>query len=590
MGDNYSPYHYVDLSSNTWDARSDELVEIADQNGRPNPEIEVVEQLFSELVEALFAFPDHLRDVETSPNPKSICVIGGGIAGLTAAYELTARGHGVTLLEASDRFGGRIRTHHFRDGTHAELGAMRIPTIHGCVSHYVDRFGLRRRPFVSHNAMGYLWLRGGGNSRINGLDDPMEYESLLARYLLDDSKDWMLKIRHPFDYVDKLFEQFGVALGASELESIFKDFEIPPGRLELLEQLSLAQALKGEPVSVNGVTLSNEGIEMIGRSTGMLWFEQVSCLQWLLNELALREPSKYELEGGMESLTDAFLREITTNEKDTAQPTVLHKEALVRELRHGGGRVEVLWESADRIETQKFDFVICTAPAAAAARITFDPPLPPRQYEALTNLTYASAGKTIIRCTERFWELNDGIYGGGSFSDLPHQQCWYPADNTQAANNARLKFGPIRSRGQAIDWRLVAAEKSRQTAVFTAAYLWGANARRFAALDEGERSKLILSSVQQVHPDLRAYIEDVDADVIHCAWDNEASPGNGAFAFFAPGEQSRYQAALCQPHFIDSAGYPRLFFAGEHLGIAHAWIQSSVQTALCAVTHVLRGI
>ena len=40
----------------------------------------------------------------------SILVIGGGIAGLTVAYELSNHKHSVTLLEAKQRLGGRIHT------------------------------------------------------------------------------------------------------------------------------------------------------------------------------------------------------------------------------------------------------------------------------------------------------------------------------------------------------------------------------------------------------------------------------------------------------------------------------------------------
>ncbi len=54
---------------------------------------------------------------------KHIVIIGAGLAGLTAAYELTQAGHTVTVLEAQTTPGGRVRTLRapFTDGLYAEL-------------------------------------------------------------------------------------------------------------------------------------------------------------------------------------------------------------------------------------------------------------------------------------------------------------------------------------------------------------------------------------------------------------------------------------------------------------------------------------
>jgi oxygen-dependent protoporphyrinogen oxidase len=51
-----------------------------------------------------------------------IAIVGGGITGLAAAYELSRRGVSFVLLEASDRFGGLVHTEHV-DGFTIELGA-----------------------------------------------------------------------------------------------------------------------------------------------------------------------------------------------------------------------------------------------------------------------------------------------------------------------------------------------------------------------------------------------------------------------------------------------------------------------------------
>ena len=53
-------------------------------------------------------------------NPKHVIVVGAGMAGLAAAYELKRAGHEVTVLETQERAGGRVKTYHFGDGLYAD--------------------------------------------------------------------------------------------------------------------------------------------------------------------------------------------------------------------------------------------------------------------------------------------------------------------------------------------------------------------------------------------------------------------------------------------------------------------------------------
>src|SRR5437660_3187870 len=81
-------------------------------------------------------------------NPKKILIIGAGMAGLSAAYELTQLGHDVTILEARTRPGGRVQTlrEPFSDGLYAEAGAARIPDNHDLTLKYVKLFDVPLEP------------------------------------------------------------------------------------------------------------------------------------------------------------------------------------------------------------------------------------------------------------------------------------------------------------------------------------------------------------------------------------------------------------------------------------------------------------
>jgi monoamine oxidase len=82
-------------------------------------------------------------------NPKRVLIIGAGLSGLVAAYELRKLGHEVTILEAQRRAGGRVYSIHdpFSDGLYSGVGASRIPDNHDLTLRYVNEFNLPLTPF-----------------------------------------------------------------------------------------------------------------------------------------------------------------------------------------------------------------------------------------------------------------------------------------------------------------------------------------------------------------------------------------------------------------------------------------------------------
>src|SRR3954465_11601230 len=63
-----------------------------------------------------------MREVDTRTGPDHVVVVGAGIAGLAAAHRLAQRGARVTVLEASDRVGGKLLPGEIA-GARVDLGA-----------------------------------------------------------------------------------------------------------------------------------------------------------------------------------------------------------------------------------------------------------------------------------------------------------------------------------------------------------------------------------------------------------------------------------------------------------------------------------
>jgi monoamine oxidase len=101
-----------------------------------------------------------------------IVILGAGIAGLTAGYELRKAGYDVTILEARDRVGGRnwtirhgtrVELNHvseqwctFDDGLYFNAGPARIPSHHQAVLGYCREFGVELQVEVNSNRSGLL--------------------------------------------------------------------------------------------------------------------------------------------------------------------------------------------------------------------------------------------------------------------------------------------------------------------------------------------------------------------------------------------------------------------------------------------------
>jgi len=139
---------------------------------------------------------------------KKIAILGAGMAGLVAGYELTQLGHDVIILEARMRPGGRVHTlrEPFSDGLHADAGAARIPDNHDLTLKYVKLFNLPLEPMYPSRLSALTFDRDG--SRREGSIDSFT-EALGGHFGQDlgGSPSLWQKIKGGTDLLPRAFAQ-----------------------------------------------------------------------------------------------------------------------------------------------------------------------------------------------------------------------------------------------------------------------------------------------------------------------------------------------------------------------------------------------
>lgn len=147
--------------------------------------------------------PVKFAPAQVTAAPRKVIVVGAGLAGLAAAYELNKLGHDVTVLEAQDRAGGRVLTiRGFDEGLYGEAGAARISYEHDITYKYIKEFGLDLIPFYPSQEQ-FMRLRGGKVERVAW---PKYTASLAFAIKLGKQEHWK-KIKGGNDLLPKAFAE-----------------------------------------------------------------------------------------------------------------------------------------------------------------------------------------------------------------------------------------------------------------------------------------------------------------------------------------------------------------------------------------------
>ena len=330
-----------------------------------------------------------------APAPLHVVIAGAGLAGLCAALELERRGHTCTILEAESRHvGGRVRTLRFDDGLYGEAGAMRIPKTHTLTRHYVAELGLTLRPFVQSNPEAFVFMRG----RRERMHDVTKLGALYGLAPGEQGKSpddlWAASLGRRLEAMTK-DERADLLLTEPRTETVRR-----------LDRLSLRQLLEAE-------TLSAEAIELLTVGAGVDTLLDAAATEHLREEhVAVWTQGFDEIVGGSDRLPVALATKLRSKPRMGAQVIRLEQDPLKR-------KAAAVYREAGRLRRVEGDFLLCTLPFPVLARIEVAPELSGEKRRAIRELGYDSATKILAVTGRRFWEQDDHIYGGGTYTDLP---------------------------------------------------------------------------------------------------------------------------------------------------------------------------
>jgi monoamine oxidase len=309
-------------------------------------------------------------------NPKRVVVAGGGIAGMSCAYELHKRGHDVTVLEASDRVGGHVKT--FRDGLpdglYVDGGAEQF-TKPGYEIYwgYVKEFNLphlqdHRRENMMRAIKGKMYS-----------EQDLQRATVLSGFGLNQKEINFLKKQPWWNmqalYLDKYSDRF---------HDEYKPFA---AGLNALDQMTLDDLLTKEGASPAFVELA--GGE--GSALHAVWH-----LGILRKRGVPAFPTQvFRLIGGNDLLPQTFAKHLGERVK---------LNSPLRAIHHGQNGVTVEYGPKEDPQKMEASYLVCCMSAVMLRQIPVTPSLPEAKRWSIQNVPYYSATRPVFLSRSKFWQ------------------------------------------------------------------------------------------------------------------------------------------------------------------------------------------
>ena len=480
----------------------------------------------------LMAAPAGPRPVLSGRAPGTrVLVLGGGISGLTAGYELEKLGYEVQLVEARDRVGGvawsirrgddvvesdgRRQRCAFDKGEYFNAGPWRIPSTHTGILEYCRELGVSLEYFVNANDAGYLYYEGEDLGPLSGRRVRMAEVKADLR-------------GHAAELLAKTMDQGALDLPLSrEDQERFVEYLVFEGYLDSEDRVYRATGAtddERDPLDLSALLQSGFGNRFRSVDAGMFgfrgpWFQPV---------------------GGMDQIPLAFARALEGR---------ISFGTEVRAIRQTEDevRVQVQNRSSGRDEELAADYCLSCLPLSVLRELDVD--LSPDLDELVAAVSYSGSAKVGLQMRRRFWEEDDGIYGGPGLTNLPLGQFSYPSNGFNSEKGVLLGF-------------------------YGNDELAGEDGRPLLELSERERIEHVLSYAGRFHPQMR---EEYETGV-SVLW-RKIPYSNGAYAIGT----RPFVDALTEP-----AG--RIYLGCAAVSGSPAWLDGAVSGAWTQVEKLHRRV
>ena len=473
--------------------------------------------------------PQAKFDLQGHGNGTRVAILGAGLAGLSAAYELGKIGYACQVLEARGRPGGRAHTIRrgtiteedgstqvctFDEGQYFNPGAMRIPHHHQTTLGYCRELGVPIEAFINYCDSTYLYQQRAG--RLSGervrvrearTDLDGYVSELLAKAISEDQLNVPLSMADRDNLIDYLRRAGALNDKAEYRGSSRRGYQTPPGVGEDAGKPS-------DPLAFSDLLGSHDG--------------------FYLQEDYDYQNSMFQIVGGTDRLPAAFAARL----KDKI---IYH--APVHEIRQQETGVSVISMDTDgNLRKIDADYCICTLPLSVLSSVKAD--FSPEFKKAIASATYAAAGKIGLQFKRRFWEEDDTIYGGHSSTDQEIAQIVYPSSGFHGQKGVLIGY-----------------------------YIMG-NGRPMGERNSVDRTEMALEQGGRIHPQYRAEFENA----FSVAW-HRVPWSRGSWSSFSADARRDSYPLLLKPD-------RRVHLAGDHLTNWNAWMQGALDSGRSVATQL----